>query len=134
MKTLLLSALTATAFALPVALPTAASAGSQISISFTPSNARDAQLLRLGLAAYALHENIDANGHVTQSGARNAAAIAQGGPDNRAILRQEGTDHSGSITQTGGNNAYGLFQYGTGTSAHAYQNGGQSGLTFVYGW
>ncbi len=109
-------------------------AGNSVAITVAPSNAQEAQALRFGLALYALHQDIQANGHVTQHGANNAAGIAQGGPNNQAIIHQEGSGHTGTIAQTGGNNAYGLFQFGQNTTAHASQSGGQSGITLVYGW
>ena len=121
------------AFAAALALSTPAVANT-VSISLTPASAQEAQALRLGLALYALHNDIDANGHVTQSGAHNAAAIAQGATDH-AIIHQEGTGHSGAIQQTGGNNAYGLFQFGKKTRANVVQKGtGKVGTTVQWGW
>jgi len=131
------AALIAATLAIPLAGPLATPAlagGGQLSISIAPQNAQDAQLLRLGLAVYALNQNIHANGHVSQAGYGNAAGIAQGGPNNHAIIHQEGCNHTGTIDQRGGNNAYGLFQYGCNTNAAINQNGGQSGLTFQFGW
>ena len=109
-------------------------AGNSVAITLAPSNAQEAQALRFGLALYALHEDIHTNGHVTQHGANNAAGIAQGGPNNQAIIHQEGSGHTGTIAQSGGNNAYGLFQFGQNTTAHANQSGGQTGVTLVFGW
>lgn len=137
MKTLVLATAFAATFASAIALPMApavAGAGGQVSINVAPSNAREARALRLGLALYALHQDIDSNGHVTQRGANNAAGIYQGGSNSRAIIHQDGQGHSGSITQTGGNNSYGLFQFGQNTSGHVQQTGGQSGLTLLFGW
>jgi len=131
MKALALAAAIATSVALPMA---PAMAGGQFSINFAPSNAEEADALRLGLAFYALAQDIDANGHVTQHGVNNAAGIYQGGPNNQAILHQEGSGHSGSISQTGGNNSYGLFQFGENTNGHVQQTGGQTGLTLQFGW
>lgn len=134
MKSLAFSAALAatTAAALPVATP--AHAGGSVSFNVAPSNAREARALRLGLALYALHQDVEANGHVTQHGARNAAGLYQGGPNNQGIIHQEGTGHHGTLTQTGGNNSYGLFQFGQNTSADVVQTGGQSGLTVQFGW
>ena len=135
MKTLAPRTLLAAA-ALATALPLAATpalAGGQVSINIAPQNARDARALRLGLALYALHQDIQTNGHVTQIGANNAAGIAQGATD-QAIIHQEGSGHTGTIQQTGGNNAYGLFQFGQNTNADIVQTGGQTGLTLQFGW
>ncbi|MBN8294980.1 hypothetical protein JI664_23640, partial [Rhodobacter sp. NTK016B] len=119
----------AAALAVPATLPLAApaQASGALSINIAPSNAREAQLLRLGLAAYALHHDIETNGHVTQQGAHNAAGIAQGATD-QAIIHQDGTGHTGTVSQTGGHNAYGLFQFGQNTTSHVAQSGGQTGL------
>lgn len=131
MKTLALAAALATAVSLPVA---PAMAGGQFAINIAPSNAEEAQALRLGLAFYALAQDIDANGHVTQQGANNAAGIYQGGPNNQGIIHQEGDGHTGTISQNGGNNAHGLFQFGENTEGHVQQNGGETGLTLLFGW
>lgn len=129
MKTLAFAA----ALAASTALPMAASAGGSVALNIAPSNAQEAQALRIGLALYALHNDIQANGHVTQHGVNNAAGIAQGSTD-QAIIHQEGAGHTGTISQTGGNNAYGLFQFGQNTNAAVSQNGGQTGLTLLFGW
>lgn len=132
MKTLLLAAALASAAALPVATP--AEASGALSINLAPTNAREAQALRMGLALYALHRDHRANGQVTQHGLNNAAGIYQGGPNNQGIIHQEGQGHTGTLTQTGGHNAYGLFQFGQNANAHVRQTGGQTGLTIQYGW
>ena len=124
----LLAALLATAPMAPVL------AGSSIAVTIAPSNPDEAQALRVGLALFALHQDIRSNGHVTQHGANNAAGIYQGGPNNQAIVHQEGQGHHGTISQTGANNAYGLFQFGQNTSADVVQTGGQAGLTLLFGW
>lgn len=133
MKTLAFAAAFASAIALPM-LPATAGPSGQVAINITPTNAQDAQALRFGLALFALSQDIDANGHVTQHGINNAAGIYQGGRNNQAIIHQEGRGHNGSINQTGGNNSYGLFQFGNNTSGHVNQTGGQSGLTLLFGW
>lgn len=125
--------LAATLAAATATAPLAAAASGQVSINIAPQNAQDAQMLRLGLALYALHNDIQSNGHVTQRGVNNAAGIAQGASD-QAIIHQEGRGHTGTIEQTGGNNAYGLFQFGQNTNAQVVQTGGQSGLTLQFGW
>jgi len=123
----------AAALAVATSAPLAAEAAGQLSVNIAPSNAQDAQMLRLGLALYALHADIRTNGHVTQNGVGNAAGIAQGSTD-RAIIHQEGSGHTGTIEQTGGNNSYGLFQFGQNTDAQITQTGGQAGLTLQFGW
>ncbi|MCW1931441.1 hypothetical protein [Pararhodobacter zhoushanensis] len=128
---LALAAALATSATLPIATP--AEASGSLSINVAPSNQQEANLLRLGLAAYALHRDVRANGHVTQHGVNNAAGIAQGATD-QAIIHQEGAGHTGTISQQGGNNAYGLFQFGQNTNAAVAQNGGQTGLTLQFGW
>lgn len=133
LKSLGLAAATAAALLAPAAPASAGSSGS-ISINLTPSNADEARALRLGLALYALHSDIQSNGHVTQHGANNAAGLIQGGPNNQGIIHQEGSGHTGTLQQTGGNNAYGLFQFGQNTTSHISQSGGQSGLTLQFGW
>ena len=133
MKTALRNAALATALA--VSLPVApALAGGSLAINLAPSNGQEAALLRMGLAAYALRNDIRTNGHVTQRGVRNAAGLSQGGRNNQGLIHQEGRGHTGTLTQTGGNNAYGLFQFGRGTEAHVGQTGGQTGMTILYGW
>ena len=131
MKALILSAALAATATLPLATP--AAAGGSVSINVAPSNAQEAQALRLGLALYALHNDIESNGHVTQSGVNNAAGIYQGSSD-QAIIHQEGSGHTGTIEQTDGNNSYGLFQFGQNTDAAIQQTGGQTGLTLQFGW
>ena len=131
MKTLVLAA--TLALATPFAAAPALASGS-VSFTVNPTNADEARALRMGLALFALHQDIRTNGHVTQRGVGHAAGIAQGGPNNQAIIHQEGCNHNGTINQTGGNNAYGLFQFGCNTSSHVHQTGGQSGLTLQCGW
>lgn len=128
LKTLAFAALTASTLAAP------ALAGGSVAVNITPANAQEAQALRFGLALFALHQDIQTNGHVTQNGVGNAAGIAQGGPNNQAIIHQEGCNHTGTVNQTGGNNAYGLFQFGCNTTSHVNQTGGQTGLTLQFGW
>lgn len=133
MKTLILSATLAAA---AVFAPVTAQAGSggQISVNIAPQNAQEAQMLRLGLALYSLHQDAERNGHVTQRGVNNAAGIYQGGPGNRAVIHQEGCNNRGTIRQRNGNNAAGLFQFGCNTNGHIAQNGGETGITIQFGW
>ena len=130
-----LALLTAIPVAIPIATAAApALAGGALQVTLAPSNAREAQALRLGLALYALRQDVRTNGHVTQHGANNAAGLYQGGPNNQGIIHQEGQGHTGTLSQQGGNNAHGLFQFGQNSNAHVTQTGGQTGLTLVYGW
>lgn len=133
MKSFVLAATLATATALA---PISAEAGSggQISITIAPQNADEARAMRLGLALFALGQDIDANGHVTQRGVNNAAGIAQGGRNNRAVIHQDGCNNRGTIRQRNGNNAAGLFQFGCNTNGHINQRGGQTGITLQFGW
>lgn len=133
LKTLTLAATTALTLGTAFAATPALASGS-VSFTVNPTTADEARALRLGLALFALHQDIRTNGHVTQHGAGHAAGIAQGGPNNRAIIHQEGCNHNGTINQTGGNNAYGLFQFGCNTSSNIHQTGSQSGLTLQFGW
>lgn len=126
-KTLLAAALTL------AALP--AVAGGQLSIGYQARTADEAAAIRAGLALYALHRDIDKNGHVTQQGINHAAGLYQRGPGHRGIIVQEGRDHTGSLTQTGRGHSFGLFQSGRGTTAHIEQQGqGRAGLLFLHGW
>lgn len=120
--------------AAPLTLAGTAQAGGQLALSIQPRNAQEAQMLRMGLAIYALRQDIRSNGHVTQVGVNNAAGIAQGGPNNQAIIHQEGCNHTGTINQQGGNNAHGLFQFGCNTTGHVSQHGNSTGLTFILGF
>jgi minor curlin subunit len=126
----------ATALAATLLTPAGAQAGGsgQLSINIAPQNAQEAQAMRLGLALFALHQDIETNGHVTQRGVNNAAGIYQGGPNNRAILHQEGCNHTGTIHQQNANNAAGLFQFGCNTNGHIAQNGNETGVTIQVGW
>ncbi|MEZ5752050.1 MAG: hypothetical protein R3D60_08810 [Paracoccaceae bacterium] len=124
------------ALALAASLITAAPAfaGGQLAVSINASNPDEAQAIRAGLAFFALAQDIDANGHVTQNGINNAAGLYQSGPNNRGYIHQEGNNHTGTISQSGGNNAHGLFQFGDGTEGHVTQTGGEAGVTFLFGW
>lgn len=133
-RTLAAAFTAATLVAAPVA-PAFAGGSGQVALSITPRTAEEAQLLRLGLAVYALRRDVRSNGHVTQSGVNNAAGIYQGGPNNQAIVHQEGCNHTGSISQRGANNAHGLFQFGCNTTGHVSQTGhNNTGVTVLFGW
>lgn len=120
----------------PMLTPAPAEAhGGSVSLHLNPRNADEARALRAGLAIFAIHQDIRSNGHVSQRGVNNAAAIAQRGRGSRAIVHQDGCNHDASIDQRGNNHAYGVFQFGCNTSAHVAQRGrGQTGVTIQYGW
>ena len=123
------------AAAIAACLAGPAIAGGSISLSINPGNPRDAQALRTGLMIYGIVQDIQSNGHVTQRGVANAAALAQSGGGHFGVIYQDGAGHDGSLTQTGRGNAHGLFQFGRDTSAHVVQAGrGLSGMTILYGW
>lgn len=105
----------------------------QLSINLAPANSDQHRMLQAGLGLYALVNEIE-SGSIRQNGIGNIAGIAQGGGNNLGIVHQEGNSHNGTLNQQGGGNSYGLFQFGKGTNAHVSQNGGQSGLGFVFGW
>lgn len=112
-----------------------ASAGGSISFTYTPTNSRDAQDLRVGLALYSLFNGIQKNGSISQHGVGNRAGIAQHGLGDTGIIRQEGRGHSATLRQTGNDNTYGIFQFGKNTNANVAQYGyGQTGATFQFGW
>ncbi|WP_246018430.1 curlin repeat-containing protein [Pelagibacterium montanilacus] len=112
-----------------------AQAGGQISLNYNPSNARDAQMVQMGLGIYQIVNEIERNGGIRQRGNNNTAGVAQNGGGNFGVVHQEGRGHNGTVQQNGNSNSYGLFQFGRNTNAHVNQNGnGQSGLGLVFGW
>lgn len=118
---------------LPLALAPPAAAEDYVGFSVTPRTADEAALLRLGLAVYSLHRDIEANGEITQRGIDNAARIGQGGCD-RALIEQRGRGHTGEIVQRGCGNVAALFQSGRNTDARIVQRGGQTGLVVLHGF
>lgn len=127
-KAIIAAVLGATAFVAP------AHANGQIAINIAPSNADQEQAMKMGLGFYALYQGIQGGGGITQNGLNNMAGVLQNGGGNFGVVHQEGNNHNGTLTQNGNNNTYGLFQFGQGTNAHVNQNGGQTGLGFVFGW
>jgi len=123
----------ATGLCLATLTPPPAAAEAQIRLSITPRTVEEAALLRFGLAAYALQKDIDANGHITQAGANNAAGISQGACDS-ALIEQRGRNHRGRIIQRNCGNVGALFQSGRGTDDARRQTGGATGLIFVHGF
>ncbi|SLN70214.1 hypothetical protein [Roseisalinus antarcticus] len=110
-----------------------AAADGQAWLTINPRNAEEAALVRFGLAAYALHKDIEENGHVTQRGADNAAGIYQGACD-FALIEQQGSGHRGTINQRNCDNAGAIFQSGRNTDANLDQSGGQTGVIFIHGF
>ncbi len=125
---------TLTAAALAATLAAPAMAGS-VSLTLSPSTPEQARLMRAGLAIYGIVQDIETNGHITQSGIANAAALTQRGRGHLGVIHQEGDSHDASLTQTGRGNAYGIFQFGEATSTEVVQTGrGQTGVTVQFGW
>jgi minor curlin subunit len=131
--------MTRTLLALTLAASTAiaapAMAGGTISFAFDARNAEDAQAIRAGLTFYRIVKDVKANGHVSQNGINNLAALGQHGNGNVGIIHQDGNNHDASLNQTGNGNSYGVFQVGNGASGHVDQTGnGQAGLLFQIGF
>jgi len=119
-----------TALAAPAAI-----AGGTISFSVDAQHADDANAIRTGLAVYSLLNDIHTNGHVTQNGINNLAALGQHGSGNVGLIHQEGNNHNASLNQYGNGNSYGIFQFGNGANGHVRQTGnGEAGLLFQLGF
>lgn len=117
------------------ALAAPAMAGGTLSFSFNARNADEANAVRGGLALYSIINDVKTNGHVTQNGLNNAAAMAQSGNGNRGVIHQEGNGHNASLNQRGNGNAYGVFQVGNGANGHVTQTGnGRAGILFQIGF
>jgi hypothetical protein len=108
----------------------------QFTMSVTPADADQQQVLGTGLQIYSLLRGLSANGaDLQQNGSFNAAGFLQNGAGNHGVIVQDGNGHSGTIEQNGNNNSCGLFQFGQNTNAGCVQNGnGQSSLTTVFGF
>lgn len=125
---------TALTFALTTAIAAPALAGGIISFEVNPKNAKEAHAIRTGLAFYNVVNDIHSNGHITQNGVSNLAALGQSGNGNVGVIHQEGNNHDASLSQNGNGNAYGIFQVGNGASGHVRQHGnGGTGLLFQIG-
>ncbi|MTH99292.1 curlin [Roseibium sp. RKSG952] len=110
-------------------------AGGTLSFTLTPQNPGQNNLMRAGLMAAAVANDLSSGGGIKQNGLNNMAGLAQNGFGNQGLILQNGNGHSGSIRQTGSNHAYGLFQFGDNADAHIAQSGhGQTGTTFQFGW
>ncbi len=129
-RTLLaLTAAAATALAAP------ATAGGVISFEIEAKNANEANAIRNGLAFYQVINDVKANGHITQNGLNNLAALGQSGSGHVGVIHQDGNNHDASLSQSGNDNAYGIFQVGNGASGHVSQSGsGEAGLLFQVGF
>ena len=125
--------LTAAALAITTLAAPAAFAGGSISFEVNPTNADEANAIRLGLAIYQIANGADP-AHVYQNGNGNAAGIGQSGGGNTGVVHQEGNGHHGTLAQNGCD-SYGIFQFGEGTNANVAQgNGCNTGLLFQFGW
>ncbi len=112
-----------------------ADAGGRLNFSFVARSADEARAIRGALAIYGIVQDVQTNGHVTQNGLRNAAALSQSGRGHTGIIHQDGTGHDASLAQSGRQNAYGVFQFGRGASTHVTQHGrGQTGFSIGYGF
>lgn len=118
-----------------VGLAAPAAAEGSFSIRLDPRNAQEAQGIRLALALYGIHRDIESGAGVTQRGIDNLAQIGQSGTGNYGVIEQRGQDHRAGLDQRGNDNSYGIFQTGKGTDAFVSQSGnGQTGLLIVHGW
>ncbi len=130
MKRILFSALTA----LTALTATPSLAGGSVSVEITPSTPDEELGMRigLGLLAFAMAQNGDAN--VVQNGNGNAAGIGQQGGDDFGLIVQDGDNNSAMLDQGAGSNAYGVFQFGEGNDAAVAQSGGETGILLQFGW
>ncbi len=115
--------LIALTLAATTAMSAPAMAGGTISFSVNAKNADEAQAIRTGLVLYQVFNNVQANGHITQNGINNPAALGQSGNGNIGVIHQEGDNHDASLSQNGNMNSCGIFQFGNGASGHVQQNG-----------
>ncbi|MBN9234642.1 MULTISPECIES: curlin [Phyllobacteriaceae] len=119
----------------PLVLSSPAVAGGSIAFYLSPQNGDDAQMMDLGLRAYALYNGLRHGANVRQHGHGNNAGIGQNGGGNLGIVDQQGDSHSATLQQNGNGNSYGVFQFGRNTDAEVVQNGqGQSGAALLFGW
>ncbi|MEL7114432.1 MAG: curlin, partial [Pseudomonadota bacterium] len=113
------------ALALTISLATPALAGGTLTFNFEAKNGHQADALRAGLVLYQIARDIDTNGHISQRGINNMAALAQGGSGNIGVIHQDGSNHDATLTQTGGYNSCGVFQFGNGATSNVHQTGGE---------
>jgi len=125
--------LTAATLALATLAAPMASAGGSISFEVNPTNADEANAIRLGLALYGIAQAADGSAHVHQAGNGNGAGIGQSGYGNQGVVHQEGNGHYGTLSQNGCD-AYGIFQFGNAANANVAQGAGcQTGLLIQFG-
>jgi hypothetical protein len=112
----------------------AASAGS-LSITYAPTDPRQADALRAGLTLYSLVNRLQEGATIRQLGANNLAGIGQNGFGNAGVIEQRGDGHAAALQQNGNHNSYGIFQFGRRTRTDVVQSGnGGAGATFAFGW
>lgn len=109
------------------ALSAPAMAGGTISLSINAKNADEARAIRHGLIFYNVMNDIKSNGHITQKGVNNLAALGQSGHGNIGVIHQDGNGHNASLSQNGNHNSCGIFQFGNGANGHVQQNGNGQG-------
>lgn len=118
------------AVALLAAVP--AEAGGSFGVTITAQNGQERRAISRFLRIYAASS---AAAEVIQKGEGNAAAIAQTGRGNRAVVSQQGDGHSATVHQSGRGNRLGVFQFGEGTVADVAQSGRRGAtLVFTGGW
>lgn len=111
-----------------------------ISLQLTPRTAQEADILRLGLALYAIDLQLRSGASIEgasieQFGRDNAAGIGQSGGGNLGLIRQRGQGHFATLAQSGHRQTYAIFQNGRGTRAEVTQSGpATAGILFQYGW
>ncbi len=119
---------------LSAALAAPALAGGTISFSIDAQNQQDVNGIKTVLGMYSVFNDVKTNGHITQNGLNNLAALGQRGSGNVSVIHQEGNNHGASLSQHGNDNAYGIFQFGKGAQGHVSQIGnGEAGLLFQLG-
>ncbi|KMW59008.1 hypothetical protein AIOL_003989 [Candidatus Rhodobacter oscarellae] len=134
MKKTLHKTLTALTLAAATALAAPATAGGSINFVIDAKNPDEAQAIRTGLVIYQIFNDIQTDGHVSQNGIGNAAALLQGGGGNIGIIHQDGNGHDASLSQTGGGNSCGVFQFGNNASSHVSQTGGEACIVIGAGF
>jgi len=107
--------------------------GGVLSFEVTPTNAEEANLIRLGLGIFQIANGGDP-AQVFQIGNGNGAGIGQSGGGNQGVIYQEGNGNTGTLSQNGCD-SYGIFQFGNGANANVAQGDGcQTGLLFQVGF
>jgi|TARA_R100000908_G_scaffold22135_1_gene8953 minor curlin subunit len=126
-KTFIAATLAMTTLAAPAAM-----AGGTLSFEVNPTNAEEANMIRLGLGIFQIANGGDP-AQVLQNGNGNGAGLGQSGGGNQGVIYQEGNGNSGTLSQNGCD-SYGIFQFGNGANANVAQGDGcQTGLLFQVG-